>query len=159
VRAARRSVSFRYEHSVHRGRGETPKQTTLQWDLCLAAVAARPCGWRIVVSAIIPWDFAGLLRLCDARSGRSFHPLHRYPSPLTRTWWRPFHSCGVASPQAPTPDRESLQAPVAESIRVRSHPCRLDRARGASYTSAPVRHRTETLGGCPSIQLCTADFD
>src|SRR6266436_1372563 len=49
------------------------------------------------------------------------------------------------SPQAPTPDRESLQAPIAESIRVGSHPCRLDGARGASYTSAPVRNRTEAL--------------
>ena len=103
------------------------------------------CVWRIVVSAIIPWDFACLLRFCDARSGRSFHPLHRYPGPLTRSWRRPFHSCGVASPQAPTPDRESLQTPIAESIRVGSHPCRLDCARGASYTSAPVRNRTQAL--------------
>ena len=57
----------------------------------------------------------------------------------------PFHSCGVASPQAPTPDRESLQTPIAESIRVGSHSCRVDGARGAAYTSAPVRNRTEAL--------------
>ena len=87
--------------------------------------------------------FPVLLRFCDARSGRSFHPPHRYPGPLARTWWRPFHSCGVASPQAPTPDRESPQAPIAESMRVGPHPRRFDGALGASYSSAPVRNRTE----------------
>jgi hypothetical protein len=86
-----------------------------------------------------------LLRFCDARSGRSFHPLPRYPGPLARTWRRPLHSCGVASPQAPTPDRESPHAPIAESMRVGPHPRRLDGALGASYSSAPVRNRTEAL--------------
>src|SRR6516165_1249286 len=89
--------------------------------------------------------FPVLLRFCDARSGRSFHPLHRYPGPLARTWRRPFHTCGVASPQAPTPDRESPQAPIAESMRVGPHPRRFDGALGASYSSAPVRNRTEAL--------------
>jgi len=89
--------------------------------------------------------FPVLLRFCDARSGRSFHPLHRYPGPLARTWWRPFHSCGVAPPQAPTPDRESPQAPIAESMRVGPHPRRFDGALGASYSFAPVRNRTEAL--------------
>src|SRR6516225_9125123 len=89
--------------------------------------------------------FPVLLRFCDARSGRSFHPLHRYLGALARTWRRPFHSCGVASPQAPTPDRESPQAPIAESMRVGPHPRRFDGALGASYSSAPVRNRTEAL--------------
>ena len=89
--------------------------------------------------------FPVLLRFCDARSGRSFHPPHRYHGPLARTWWRPFHSCGVAPPQAPTPDRESPQAPIAESMRVGPHPRRLDGALGASYSPAPVRNRTEAL--------------
>jgi len=42
--------------------------------------------------------FPALLRFCDAQSGRSSHPLHRYPGPPSRTWRGPFHSCGVASP-------------------------------------------------------------
>ena len=50
-----------------------------------------------------------------------------------------------ASPQAPTPDRESPQAPVAESMRVGPHPRRFDGALGASNSSAPVRNRTEAL--------------
>src|SRR5579864_7587391 len=86
-----------------------------------------------------------LLRFCDARSGRSFHPLHRYPGSLARTWRRSFHRCRVASPQAPTPDPESLQAPIAESMRVGPHPRRFDGALGASYSSIPLRHRTEAL--------------
>jgi hypothetical protein len=41
--------------------------------------------------------------------------LHRDPGLLARTWRRPVHSGRVASPQAPTPDRESLQATIAQS--------------------------------------------
>src|SRR4029077_18965237 len=78
-------------------------------------------------------------------SGRSFHPLHRDLGPLARTWRRPLHRCGVASPQAPTPDPESLSAPIAESIHDGPHPRRSDGAPSASYSSAPVRHRTEAL--------------
>jgi len=89
--------------------------------------------------------FPVLLRFCDARSGRSFHPLHRYPGSLARTWRRSFHRCGVASPQAPTPDPESLPAPIAESMRVGPHLRRFDGALGASYSSAPLRNRTEAL--------------
>src|SRR5271165_5394773 len=89
--------------------------------------------------------FPVLLRFCDAQSGRSFHPLRRYPGPLARTWRRPFPSCGVASPQAPTPDRESLPATIAQSTPVGPYPRRLDGALAASNPSAPVRNRTETL--------------
>src|ERR1700720_2000826 len=67
--------------------------------------------------------FSVLLRFCDAQCGRSFHPPHRCSGPVARIWRRPFHSCGVASPQAPTPDRESLPATIAESIRVGPRPC------------------------------------
>jgi len=49
--------------------------------------------------------FPVLLRFCDARSGRSFHPLHRHPGPLARTWRRPFHSCGVAASLGSAPMR------------------------------------------------------
>ena len=51
------------------------------------------------------------------QSGRSLHPLHLYPGPLARTGRRPFRSCRVASPQAPTPDRESLPATIALAPR------------------------------------------
>src|SRR5208283_3865647 len=89
--------------------------------------------------------FPILLPFLDAQSGRSLHPLHRHPGPLARTRRGPFRSCGVASPQAPTPDRESLPATSAQSTRVGPHPRRLDDALGASNSSAPVRNRTEAL--------------
>src|SRR5271167_598761 len=89
--------------------------------------------------------FPVLLPFCDAQSGRSFHPPHRYPGPLARTGRRPFRSRGVASPQAPTPDRESPTATIAQSTPVGPHPRRLDDALGASNSSAPVRNRTEAL--------------
>ena len=37
--------------------------------------------------------------------------------PVARTWWRPFPGRGVASPETPAPDRESLPATIAQSIR------------------------------------------
>ena len=90
-------------------------------------------------------EFAALLRFCDAQSGRPFHPLHYDPGPLARTWRHPFHSCGIASPQAPTPYSESLPATIAESIRVGPHLRWLDGALGASDSSAPFRNSAEAL--------------
>src|ERR1700741_1138709 len=103
------------------------------------------CGWRIFGSPLIPWAFPSCYDSADARSGRSFHPLHRDLGPLARTWRRSFHRCGVASPQAPTPDPESLSAPIAESIHAGPHRRRSDGALVASYSSPPLRHRTEAL--------------
>src|ERR1700746_3057924 len=105
------------------------------------------CGWRMVVSPIIPWDFPSCYDSADARSGRSFHPLHRDLGPLTRTWRRPLHRCGVASPQAPTPDPESLPAPIAESIRDGPHPRRSD---GALDAVVDMKQRNPRWG-CPRI--------
>jgi hypothetical protein len=89
--------------------------------------------------------FPVLPRFCDAQSRRSFPLLHRYLGPLTRTWRCPFHSCGVTSPQAPTPDRESLPATRAQSTHAGPHPRRLAGALGASNSSAPFRNRSEAL--------------
>lgn len=100
--------------------------------------------------------FPVLLRICDAQSGRSFHPLHRYPGPLARTWRRPFHSCEVASPQAPTPDRESLPATIAESIRVGPNPCQLVGALGASNSPAPFYNCTESIAAKYRVRLVFA---
>ncbi len=55
-----------------------------------------------------------------------------------------FHNRFV-SPEPPTPDRESLPATIAESIRVGPHLRRLDGAFGASNSSAPFRNCTEAL--------------
>ena len=96
--------------------------------------------------------FPVLLRFYDAQFGLSFHPLHRHTGPVARTWRRPFPSCGVASPQAPAPHRESLPATIAESIRVGPRPCRLDGALGASNSSAPFRNCTEALDTASSSQ-------
>ena len=38
-------------------------------------------------------EFPVLLGFCDVRSGRPFHPFHRYPGSLARTWRCPFHRC------------------------------------------------------------------
>src|ERR1700730_10524363 len=65
---------------------------------------------------------------------------------------RPFLSCGVASPQAPTPDCESLPATIAESTLVGPHPCRLDGALGASDSSASFRNRTEAFDTAEASQ-------
>ena len=95
-----------------------------------------------------PQDYLGfpvLLPFFDAQSGRSFHPLDRHPGSVARSWRRPFHRRGVASPQTPTPDRESLPATIEQSTRVGPHPRRLDDALGASNSSAPFRNCTEAL--------------
>ena len=60
--------------------------------------------------------FPVLLLFFDAQSGRSCYPLDRHAGPVARTWWRPFPGRGVASPETPAPDRESLPATVAQSI-------------------------------------------
>ena len=89
--------------------------------------------------------FPILLPFCDAQSGHSFYPLDRHPGSVARSWRRPFHRRGITSPQTPTPDRESLPATIAQSIRVGPHLRRLDGALAASNSSAPFRNCTEAL--------------
>ena len=89
--------------------------------------------------------FPVLLPFFDARSGRCFRPFDCRPDSVARSWRRPFRSRGIASPQTPTPDRESLPATIAESIRVGPHLRRLAGALAASNSSAPFRNRTEAL--------------
>src|SRR5271169_7208572 len=89
--------------------------------------------------------FPVLLLFFDAQSGRSCYPLDRHAGPVARTWWRPFPGRGVASPETPAPDRESLPATIAQSIRGGPHPCRLAGALGASNPPSPFRNCTETL--------------
>src|SRR6266513_5390656 len=80
--------------------------------------------------------FPVLLPFFDAPFGRSVYPFLGHAGPPAWTWWRPFPSCGVASPQASAPDLESLPATIAESIRAGPHPCRLDGDLGGSNSSA-----------------------
>ena len=74
----------------------------------------------------ISLGFPFLLRFCDEQSGRSFYPFPCYHGPLARSWRRPFHRCGVPYPQAPTLDRDSLTATIAEFMprRTASSPAR-----------------------------------
>ena len=81
----------------------------------------------------------------DAPPGGSFHPFPCYAGPPARTWRRPLHSCGVASPQAPTLDRESLPATIPQPMRVGPDSCRLDGTLGATNSSAPFRNCTEAF--------------
>jgi hypothetical protein len=60
--------------------------------------------------------FSVLLRFFDAQSCRSFHPFHRRPSSVARSWRGPFPHCGVAAPQAPDHDLESLPQTISGRI-------------------------------------------
>src|SRR6478736_6525794 len=91
--------------------------------------------------------FPTLLLFFDAQSGRSCYPLDRNAGPVARTWWRPFPGRGVASPETPAPDRESLPATIAQSIRGGPHPCRLAGAPGASNSSSPFPCGQKTRRG------------
>jgi putative transposase len=66
--------------------------------------------------------FSVLLRFFDAQSCRSFHPFHRRPGSVARSWRGPFPHCGVASPQAPDPDLESLSQTISQSTPVGPDP-------------------------------------
>jgi hypothetical protein len=105
----------------------------------------RRCGWRIVNSRTIPQGSPSCYAFCDAQSGRSVYPLDRHLGPVARPWRRPFPSCGVPSPQAPTAHRESLPATIAQSAVVGPRPRRLAGALGASNSSAPFRNCAEAL--------------
>jgi hypothetical protein len=89
--------------------------------------------------------FSVLLRFFDAQSCRSSHPFHRRPGSVARSWWGPFAHCGVASPQAPDPDLESLPETISQSTRLGPDPRWLAGALGASYSSAPFRNRSEAF--------------
>jgi hypothetical protein len=89
--------------------------------------------------------FPILLLFFDSQSGGSCYPLDRHAGPVARTWWRPFPGRGVASPETPAPDRESLPATIAQSIRGGPHPCRLAGALGAPNPPSPFRNCTEAL--------------
>ena len=100
--------------------------------------------WRIVISPMIPQGFPSCY-YASMRTGRSCYPLDRHAGPVARTWWRPFLGPGVASPETQAPDRESLPATMAESIRGGPHPWRLAGALGASNPPSPFRNCTEAL--------------
>ena len=75
----------------------------------------------------------------------SFYPLHFYSCPVARSWWGPFPRRGVASPQAPDLDLESLPETISQSTRVGPDPRWLDGPPGASHSSSPFRDCTEAL--------------
>jgi hypothetical protein len=85
-----------------------------------------------------------------------FHPFHRHPGSVARSWRRPFPSRGVPSPRAPTLDRESLPT-ILQSLRVGPHSCRLDGTLGGKYCMLffPNRHRKPGPKG-PSAELVHA---
>jgi hypothetical protein len=99
------------------------------------------------------------LRFSDAQSGRSFHPFHRRPGSVARSRRGPFPRCGVAYPQAPDPDLESLPQTISKSTRVEPDPRWLDGALGASNSSAPFRNRSEAFDfATPIVSLPPGAF-
>jgi hypothetical protein len=89
--------------------------------------------------------FSVLLRFFDAQSCRSFHPFHRRPGSVARSWRGPFPRGGVASPQAPDPDLESLPETISPSTRIGSDPRWLAGTLAASHSTAPFRNRSEAF--------------
>jgi hypothetical protein len=65
-------------------------------------------------------EFLVLLPFFDAPSAGSFHPFHRFPGPLARTWRRPFPSCGVASPVAGELTIRQPQGLLAANVSTRT---------------------------------------
>jgi hypothetical protein len=105
---------------------------------------AKPC----LANCYFSQDSSGfsvLLPFFDAQSSRSFHPFHRRPGSVARSWRGPFPHCGVASPQAPDPDLESLPQTISQSTRVGPDPRRLAGGLGASHSIAPFRNRSEAF--------------
>ena len=121
------------------------KHATRSYTASSAPRRSLSCGWRIVISPKIPEDSPSCYDSVMRDLVVLFRPLHRYPGPLARTWRRPFPSCGVASPQTPTPDRQSLPATIAQSMRVGPQRRRLAGPLGASNSSAPFRNCIEAF--------------
>src|SRR5260370_41461237 len=116
------------------------------------SIAAMPSRWFLrnvcLANCYFAHDSSGfptLLLFFDAQSGRSCYPLDCHAGPVARTWWRPFPGRGVASPETPAPDRESLSSTIAQSICGGPRPCRLDGALGPSYSSSPHRNCSEAF--------------
>src|SRR6266566_4434141 len=88
-------------------------QSPGEWQDSLPA-----CSLALAVRDLHPLDFIKRFHLLhfwflhfhtfSQRDGGSFHPFPCCPGPPARTWRCPFHRCGVASPQTPTPAPESL---------------------------------------------------
>ena len=45
----------------------------VEFSATMRKIKARTCGWRIVISPMIPQDFPSLLGFCDGQSARSVH--------------------------------------------------------------------------------------
>jgi hypothetical protein len=121
------------------------------------------CGWRIVIPPKIPEDSPSYYHSSMRNLAVLFIHFIAVLARFARSWRRPFHRCGVASPQTPAADRESLQATIAESIRVGAHLCRLDghATVGPSYsvpTGATLNGEVGLLHPNPSVALIDLAF-
>ena len=102
------------------------------------------CGWQIVISPkILRIPRPATILRCAIWP--FFHPFHRRPGSVARSWRRPFPNCGVASPQTPTLDHESLPTTITQFMRVGPDSCWLAGAHGPSSSSVPFRNRTEAF--------------
>jgi len=84
IRGSKSAMVCQSARRMH-GPNQSKKTVVGSWVNCSSS-ASLTCGWRIVISPMIPRDFPSLLRFCDGQSDRSFH--NRAP---------------VAAPGAPQP--------------------------------------------------------
>jgi hypothetical protein len=103
------------------------------------------CGWRIVNSHIIPRDYPSCYDSLMRNLAVLFIHFIAVSGSVARSWRDPFPHCGVASPQAPAPDLDSLPETISQPTRVGPDPRWLDGILGATNSSAPFRNCTEAF--------------
>jgi hypothetical protein len=71
IRGSKSAMVCQSARRIH-GPNQSKKTVVGSWVNCSSS-ASLTCGWRIVISPMIPRDFPSLLRFCDGQSARSFH--------------------------------------------------------------------------------------
>ena len=70
IRGSKSTMVCQSARRIH-GPNQTKKTVVGSWVNCSSS-ASLTCGWRIVISPVIPQDFPSLLRFCDGQSARFF---------------------------------------------------------------------------------------
>ena len=79
IRGSKSAMVCQSARRIH-GPNQSKKTVVGSWVNCSSS-ASLTCGWRIVISPMIPRDFPSLLRFCDGQSARSFHNRAPFTAP------------------------------------------------------------------------------